>query len=135
MDIEDNNIDVFLKRVVKTTSLEIPSAEFMPSLMDKINALDAEKRSITAIDPIISRNGWVFVGLLITSIFTALFLFDSTALSFPEYDFSFDNIISLYSSIAIPNMFLLGISAFAFFFVIQIFIMKNITVSGKTEHV
>ena len=134
MDIEDNNADIFLKRIVKTTSLEKPSAEFMPSLLDKINALDTEKSSITDADPIISRNGWIFVGLLIISIFTALFLFDSAALSFPEYNFSFDNIISLYSSIAIPRVFLLGILAFVFYFIIQIYVMKR-NISGKTEHI
>jgi len=127
MDLDDNNINDFVKQAVKKDSLERPGNEFVPSLMDKINELKSEKDIIISASPIISKSGWFIILLIIISVFAVLFLSNSTTLSFPEYNFSFNNIISTYSSIDIPKVFLVGLSAFVFYFIIQIYVILKKT--------
>jgi len=123
MDLDDNNINDFVKHVVKKASVEKPSNEFVPSLMNKINELKPEEGRNISVSPIISKSGWFIIVLIIMSVFTMLFLSGSTTLSFPDYSFSFDNIISTYSVINIPKVFLVGLSAFVFYFIIQIYVI------------
>ncbi len=123
MNTEDNHIDNFVKQAVKGVPLEKPDSEFISSLIDKLNNLETEKNNLIIVSPVISKIGWVIVVLIIISVFTILFLFGSTTLSFPEYKLSFNNIISMYSVIDIPRVFLVGLLAFVFYFIIQIYII------------
>jgi len=120
MDI--NNIDNFVKDAVRRASLDHPDDKFVSNLMNKVSRLETENKAIVA-TPIISKNGWFLIGLIIISIFTMLLIFSSPSLSFPDFNFSFNNIISLYSSVYIPTVFIIGLSAFAIFFTIQIFLL------------
>jgi len=115
--------DIFVKKLVKEASLEQPGDDFMPSLMDKINKLEVENN--IANEPIISSKGWFTIGVIIVSIFVALLLSDSSTIGFPDYNFSFDNIVSLYSSVSISKVFLIGLVSFIFFFIV------NITITTK----
>ena len=127
MNSDDHIINDFVKQVVKKASLEKPGNEFMPSLMDKINELKTENNHKLVTSPIISKGGWFIVSLIIISVFAVLFLSSSTTLSFPDYNFSFNNIISLYSAIDIPRVFLIGLLAFVFYFIIQIYVILKKT--------
>jgi hypothetical protein len=126
MNLDNNHIDDFVKQVVKKATLEKPGNEFVPSLMDKINELKPENIIIN-VSPIISRGGWFIIAFIIMSVFAMLFLFGSTTLSFPDYSFSFNNIISTYSVINIPKVFLVGLLAFVFYFIIQIYVIVKQT--------
>ncbi len=123
MDTNNTHIDDFVKDAVKRASLDHPDDEFISTLMNKVSRLEIENKAIVA-TPIISKNGWFLIGLIIISIFSMLIMFSSPGLSFPDFNFSFNNIISLYSAINIPSVFIIGLSAFAIFFTIQIFLLS-----------
>lgn len=132
MNTINENTDDFVKRAVKIASLEKPGDGFVPSLMDKIESLNIAGSELPATSSIISPKGWVFIGLVITSIFTMLFLSDSTASGFPVFDYPFDKITSMFSSLSISRIFLTGLSAFVFYFIIQIsLVVGRVNGTGK----
>jgi len=96
--------------------------------MDKIDKLNTQKSTVIEASPIISKMGWFVVGIIILSIFGLLFSTSSNMLTFqtfsiPYTNISFDNIISLFYSISIPRIFLVGLSIFMFYFVLQIYFL------------
>ena len=125
MNTVNDNTDDFVKKAVKAASLEKPSDEFITSVMNKIEGLSVENSKLPVASSIISWKGWVIIGLIIASIFTILFLTDSATLSFSFLNPYFDNITSLYYSISVYNTFMIGLFAFIFFFVIDIFLVTR----------
>ncbi len=128
METDNNTTDIFVKQAVKLASLEKPGNDFVPSLMDKIDKLNTQKSTVIEASPIISKMGWFVVGIIILSIFGLLFSTSSNMLTFqtfsiPYTNISFDNIISLFYSISIPRIFLVGLSIFMFYFVLQIYFL------------
>ncbi len=108
------------------------SKEFIPSVMNKIEGLSLENSKISVTDSIISWKGWVIIGLIITSIFVMLFLSDSSILSFSVFTQYFDKIPSLHFSMSISSIFLTGLLAFVFYFIIQISLaVKRVNESEK----
>ena len=125
MNTVSNNTDDFVKKAVKAASLEKPGDEFITSVMNKIEGLSVENSKLPVAGSIISWKGWVTIGLIIAAIFTILFLSDSTTLSFSTLIQYIDSVISLNYSIPISNTFIIGLFAFIFFFIIDIFLVAR----------
>ena len=125
MNTVNDNTDDFVSKAVKAASLEKPGDEFISSVMNKIEGLSVENSKLPVADSIISWKGWIIIGLIVISVFTILFLTDSTTLSFSFLNPYFDNIRSVYSSISIYNTFMIGLFAFVFFFIIDIFLITR----------
>lgn len=120
MNTVDDNTDDFVKQAIKIASLEKPGDKFIPSVMNKITALSLEKSKLPATSSIISRKGWVFIGLIITSIFVLLFLTDTATLSFSVFYHYFDNISFEFFSFPVSSIFVTGVLVFVFYFLLQI---------------
>lgn len=125
MNIASENTDDFVKNIVKIASLEKPGDEFIPSLMSKIEGLNAANNKLTVTSPIISWKGWVTIGAIIIIIFTLLLVFDSSTLSFSVFTQYIDRIVIQPITIPISGTFLMGVFAFVFFFIIQLFLSVN----------
>lgn len=125
MNIASENTDDFVKNIVKIASLEKPGDEFIPSLMSKIEGLNATNNKLTVTSPIISWKGWVTIGAIIIIIFTLLLVFDSSTLSFSVFTQYIDRIVIQPITIPISGTFLMGVFAFVFFFIIQLFLSVN----------
>jgi len=125
MNIASENTDDFIKNAVKIASLEKPGDEFIPSLMSKIENLNTANSKLSVASPIISWKGWVTIGSIIIIIFVLLLLFDSSTLSFSFFQQYIDRIVIQPVTIPVSGTFLMGVSAFVFFFIIQIFLSVN----------
>ncbi len=132
MNMVNDNTDDFVKQAVKIASLEKPSNSFIPSVMDKIKELAIEEDKLPVSGSIISWKGWVFIGLICTTIFAILFLTESTTLSFSVFYHYFDKMTSLNLSIPVSQIFLTGVLAFVFYTILQVsFSVKRLNVSKK----
>jgi len=125
MNIASENTDDFVKKAVQIASLEKPSNEFIPSLMSKIEELNKDDSKLSVTSPIISWKGWVTIGIIIISVFTLLLLFDSSTLSFSVLQQYVDRIAIQPITIPVSGTFLTGVTAFVFFFIVQIYLSVN----------
>ncbi len=127
MNIANNEKDRFVKQALKTASVEDPGNSFVPSVMDRINELNAENSKLPVADPIISRRGWFLAAFFVISIFSFSFYFNSNTFSFSIiYDY-FEKISFPHLSIPVSGIFITGLLAFVFYFIIQIlFITRRI---------
>lgn len=125
MNITNKNIDDFVKKAVKAASLEKPGDEFIPSLMSKIEALNTADNKLTIASPIISRKGWVTIGIIIIVIFSLLLSLDSSTISFSIIQPYFNRFTLIPFSINVSGTFLIGIFTFVFFFIVQISLSVN----------
>ena len=125
MNIANKNIDDFVKKAVKAASLEKPGDEFIPSLMSKIEALNTADNKLTIASPIISRKGWVTIGIIIIVIFSLLLSLDSSTISFSIIQPYFNRFTLIPFSINVSGTFLIGIFTFVFFFIVQISLSVN----------
>lgn len=120
MSMDKNNTDDFVKQAVKIASLEKPGDEFIPSVMHKINNLSPKESKFPLATSIISWKGWVFISLIVTSIFVLLFLTGTGTFSFSIFYHYFDNISFKFFSLPVSNIFITGLLAFVFYFLLQI---------------
>lgn len=125
MNITNKNIDDFVRKAVKAASLEKPGDEFIPSLMSKIEALNTADNKLTIASPIISRKGWVTIGIIIIVIFSLLLSLDSSTISFSIIQPYFNRFTLIPFSINVSGTFLIGIFTFVFFFIVQISLSVN----------
>lgn len=63
---EDNNIEHYVRKVIKETPLESPSHDFTSKVMANVMATD--KRKATIYRPLISKKGWLLVFAIIATI-------------------------------------------------------------------
>ena len=127
MNIANNEKDSFVKQVLKTASVEDPGNNFVPSVMVRINELAAENSKLPVAEPIISRRGWFLAAFFVISIFSFSFYFNSNTFSFSIFYDYFEKISFPHLSIPVSGIFITGLLAFVFYFIIQIpFITRRI---------
>ncbi len=122
MNTTNEDMDGIVTRAVKMSPLEKPGKDFSRSVMSKIEGLAEEKVIIRDRAPLIPQIGWLIIFGLIVIIFSALLISGPTKISFSF----FDNYITMFSNIdytfpiSVPKIFLTGLFAFVFFFIIEI---------------
>lgn len=120
MNIANKEKDSFVKQALKTASVENPGNSFIPDVMGKVFELASEKNKLPVADPIISKRGWFLVAFFVISIFSFSFYFKSNTFSFSIiYDY-FEKISFPHVSIPVSGIFITGLLAFVFYFIIQI---------------
>lgn len=122
MNTTNEEMDRLVGKAVKMSSLEKPDKGFSFSVMDKIEGLAEQKVINNERTPLISQTGWMVVAGLILMVFSILLLSDPTTISITY----FDNYISTFNNIdftlpiSVSKIFLTGLFAFVFFFIIEI---------------
>mgnify|MGYP006899682200 CR=1 FL=1 len=117
--------DIFIKKAVKTASVYKPDGEFTNSLMDKIQSLSAEKNKAIITSPLISIAGWVIITSITIAIFSILLLSSPSNINFSFLTDYFHKFESIRFSITISKVFLTGLTAFVFFFIIEISLISR----------
>ena len=122
MNTTNEDMDRLVRSAVKMSPLEKPDKGFSHSVMSKIEGLAEEKVIISERSPLISQTGWMIIVSLIAIVFSILLISGPTKISFSY----FDNYVSMFSNIdftfpiSVSKIFLTGLFAFVFFFVIEI---------------
>ena len=119
------NEEIFVKKVVKTASVYRPGGEFTNSLMDKIEGLSAEKSKAIITSPLISIRGWIIITSIIIALFSILLLSSPSNINFSFLTDYFHKLESIRFSITISKVFLTGLTAFVFFFIIEISLISS----------
>lgn len=127
MNTTNEDMDRLVRQAVKMSPLKKPSPGFSTSVMDKIEGLAEQKVEIMERTPLISYTGWLLIGGLIISIFSILLLSGPTSLEIPYIDsyLSLISNIDFNLSISISKIFLTGLFAFVFFFIIEISLISR----------
>ena len=119
------NEETFVKKAVKTASVYRPGGEFTNSLMDKIEGLSAEKSKAIITSPLISIRGWIIITSIIIALFSILLLSSPSNINFSFLTDYFHKLESIRFSITISKVFLTGLTAFVFFFIIEISLISR----------
>ena len=119
------NEEIFVKKAVKTASVYRPGGEFTNSLMDKIEGLSAEKSKAIITSPLISIRGWIIITSIIIALFSILLLSSPSNINFSFLTDYFHKLESIRFSITISKVFLTGLTAFVFFFIIEISLISR----------
>ena len=117
--------DIFIKKAVKTASVYKPDGEFTNSLMDKIQSMSAEKNKAIITSPLISIAGWVIITSITIAIFSILLLSSPSNINFSFLTDYFHKFESIRFSITISKVLLTGLTAFVFFFIIEISLISR----------
>ena len=139
MNTTNEDMDRLVRRAVKMSPLEKPEKGFSHSVMSKIEGLAEEKVIIPERSPLISQTGWMIIVSLIVIAFSVLLISGPTKISLSYFDnyvslfnsISLFNSVSLFSNInysfpiSVSNIFLTGLFAFVFFFIIEISIITR----------
>lgn len=126
---EHNELDNFVKKMVKEAGLEAPSEHFTEQLLHKIE-LAGKQSPVTAYQPLISRTTWLllgigFIGLFVYFVFagtdTGMVWLSDLSFDFPE-KYSFLDKISKINISETISYSVIGISLFVY---IQLFLLKR----------
>lgn len=120
-----NHMDELVKRAVKTASVEKPGKDFTYSVMNKIEGLSLEKNDIIQASPLISWKGWIIIGATIITIFSILLLSGPSSIDFSFLDTYLNHFNHIDIQISIPKIFLIGLFAFVFFFIIEVLLISR----------
>ncbi len=124
MNTTNDNIEGMVKTAIKMASIEKPSDNFLNSVMDKVDGLGMERDQKIIVNPLITWKGWLFIGVTIIAIFALLSFFGISSVSLSYFDSYIDKVRSISFSfpisISISKIFLTGLFAFVFFFIIEI---------------
>lgn len=112
-------LDDFLKEAVRFAPLEKPGKDFLPSLMEKIDAAEVTKSTIHT-GPTIPAKGWVLIVSVVVAVFALLFFTGQSPQYFPFVSGWFSKVSIDFSSVPIPKLFLVGLMVFLFYFVVEI---------------
>jgi len=125
MDINKEHTDKFLKQAmaIKEVPLESPGQNFIPSLMDKIEALETQTQNATS--SIIPGWGWALIGIITISMFGAILLsgpvsFDYSCLSIFRFKLS-----PLLPKLSVSPTFVTATLVFVFFFIVEVVIISG----------
>lgn len=126
---EHNELDNFVKKMVKEAGLEAPSEHFTEQLLHKIQQL-GKQGAVTAYQPLISRTTWLLLGIGFIGLFVYfLFAGSDTGMTWLS-DLSFDfpekyNILDKISKINISKTISYSVIGISLFVYIQIFLLKR----------
>lgn len=128
--VEDINkhIDNFVDKVVKDSSLESPSLDFTSNIMSQIECITQSE--ITVYKPLISKQVWFIIGVLIVAGLTYLMLGNSLQTTgwFDGLDYSLisnNKVTAALSSITFSKTLMYAIIFLGVVFFIQIPLLKN----------
>lgn len=128
--VEDINkhIDNFVDKVVKDFSLESPSLDFTSNIMSQIECITQSE--ITVYKPLISKQVWFIIGVLIVAGLTYLMLGNSLQTTgwFDGLDYSLisnNKVTAALSSITFSKTLMYAIIFLGVVFFIQIPLLKN----------
>ena len=117
-----------IKRIVNEAGLESPSADFLQSVMIKV-----EEHSIATsrvkYSPLITNKGWLLLGVIVLGIVVSLLFFDGSgdswlsAIAWPE--FSLDTILGSKLSFQLYNTTIYGLVFLGALFAIQVIFLNQ----------
>ena len=121
----DSRIDKIAKEVFSNDNIETPSLDFTSNIMAKISV---EQQTSTEIKPLISRNTWYIISIIIISLISyAMLMFpQSSSVSISDYIPAFDYINNLsFKSIGISNITYYSIIVVGVLFILQLIIIDH----------
>jgi len=121
----DSRIDKIAKEVFSNDNIETPSLDFTSNIMAKISV---EHQTSTEIKPLISRNTWYIISIIIISLISyAMLMFpQSSSVSISDYIPAFDYINNLsFKSIDISNITYYSIIVVGVLFILQLIIIDH----------
>lgn len=122
MKESDKNIENLIEKMMNESSLESPSFDFTSKIMSQV--LVAEKSTIKAYKPLISKQTWIFI----TGVLIALIVY--VIMTGNNYEFKINKIYAtkisdLFSGIHISKITLYTILIVPLMILIQIPLLKN----------
>ena len=124
MDINKEHTDKFLKQAIKEVPLENPGQIFIPSLMDKIEALKTQTQKEPT-SSIIAGWGWGLIGIITISMFGAILLSGSVSFDYSWLSIFQFKLSSLLPKLSVSPTFVTATLAFVFFFIVEVIIISG----------
>jgi len=124
----NKNIENLAKYIIKESSIEEPSADFVDKVMNKISLVSKPVSELTY-KPLISKLGWFLISFIfvLLSIYLLTKNFKQSSL-FSNFNFSFFNNLSLihiFKNINIPSTFTFVFVFFTVLVLFQLLIIKK----------
>lgn len=117
-----------IKRIVSEAGLESPSADFLQSVMIKVEE-HSMATSRVKYSPLITKKGWLLLGVIVLGIVVSLLFFDGSgdswlsAIAWPE--FSLDTILGSKLSFQLYNTTIYGLVFLGALFAIQVIFLNQ----------
>ena len=117
-----------IKRIVNEAGLESPSADFLQSVMIKVEE-HSMATSRLKYSPLITKKGWLLLGVIVLGIVVSLLFFDGSgdswlsAIAWPE--FSLDTILGSKLSFQLYNTTIYGLVFLGILFAIQVIFLNQ----------
>lgn len=130
MDMNENKeLDDFIKKMVREAGLESPSEHFTHQVLGKIQ-FDTQQSQATVYQPLISKNTWILLALVIVGLFAYLVLGTEDASTSWLSPLNADslskyNIFSLIANTTISETLSYSIIGLSIIVYIQLFLLKR----------
>jgi len=115
-----------IEKLVKEAGVHTPSSNFLHNVM---NQVEASSKSSTVYKPLISKSGWVFIGLFTVGLFISLIFSPSSKMSILDtIDLSFLNVIKVknpFSGFILPKTTMYGILFLGILFFVQVTVLSK----------
>lgn len=114
----NNTTDRILKHAIGAVTPESPGENFVSTVMQKIELI-SQKRSAKN-DPLISWKGWLLIGIISATMFSLVFLTDTSSISLDTISKYYDDFVASYLSMFLSRLFGVSMVILAILFLIQI---------------
>ena len=119
----NKHIDLFVDKVMKSSTLETPSFDFTAKVMSQITAVS--KSTVTIYKPLISKTSWGIL-LLFTAGMVSFLIFNKENTSLGWFNqLNFNLVSNLFSGVKISQTTMYSLLMFAVMFFIQIPLLKH----------
>lgn len=128
MDKENNTEAVFVKKIVKEAGLDAPSLDFTTSILAKIE-MEGTQNRVMAYRPLISKNYWIGLAVIITSIMISFLMFGSTTTELEWLEVKISKytgpMLHTLTNITIAPTYVYGALGLLFYIYVQIYFLRR----------
>ncbi|UOB18011.1 hypothetical protein [Abyssalbus ytuae] len=117
---DDKNIEKFTQQLFEEMGLEKPSSSFVSNVM---NAVEASSEKSIKYKPLISKKGWIGIGMCFTGFVIWAFQHPLKTSLVPKLDMHFN--LNFLNHMNISDTLIYGASILAVMFIIQLIFLKN----------
>ncbi len=121
---DDKLIDDLLRQKISQVTPEVPGADFVPSVMFRIEQLAQAKQRRKA-EPLISRKGWLLVAMVIAGLSLLFAITGTEKFSLEPLTESVNQFNASYFPMFFSSFFLIALVTFVVFFMVQIFLIRG----------
>lgn len=128
MNIIDDR-EKLVKQAIKDASIEKPGIGFSKSVMEKVSQISEDNSIQISSAPLISVKGWLLISAIIIVIFSILIAVEPSSININSLinisDYTPTFSINLDIPFSVSKIFLIGVFAFTFFFIIEISLISR----------